>query len=531
MKRPVLLLDLFLLLLLAGNMLTSCSTDEVTTVIHQTAALGIEPAKAPEVSISSNGVDLSTASAAKLRAAKTRAVVTSIGDFQYIKYGWSGDLPTQYQSVMPDDVTNDEKTYVMSYIKEHPDEAGVDFYYINYFVQPVNGSYTTYFLTENNGTAVTGTNEMTSIEINGQSLDGYTKGQGTNALCLNLPLVNPGYYDSYIGQMTYDAYKVYKITYNGTVGYYLAFDYKTKNSNNGEVFNGDGIYDDYVIKLTPADDTTYGNDTSTGTGEGTDTGTDDTNTGTVSANVGEVEVNLSVNAEKSEGDYIATKLSIHVRDTTDVEVYLPAPAEYYCEADDMSIVLSHKDDAEQYNNTADYTTMTYTIDGQDISLKVAYELGGIRITTSGINAEVLKYLRKTYGDGLTFEVWNYYKNSVTIDGTTSDVTRGFLKNQYLENSTVTFTEGTGEYVNAFGGINDYTGTVYEGTDSVTGVRTPYTDEALTQVLDSQYWDRSTENPRYYVLHSTVNGWDCTVKPSDSSYTLQGTDGYNQIYKK
>lgn len=523
MKKQVLLLNVSLLALFGGGILASCSSDDVTTVTQQTAALGIKPAKAPEVSIFSNGVDLTSGTS----AAKTRASVTSVGTFEYHKVS-DGDFPSQYASVKPATVTDDEKAYVKTYIKEHPDEAGVAFYNINYFVQYAGSSYDTYFnIKDQNGAEhqITGSNKMDYIEIDGHHINDYNSSWGPDALCLNLPLVNPAYHDSYsdVDQTKYDAYKVYKITYNGKDGYYLGFDYKTKKSS-GETFDGDGVYNDYVIKLTPADDTTYGNDTSTGTGEGTDTGT-------VSANVGEVEVNLSVNAEKSEGDYIATKLSIHVRDTTDVEVYLPAPAEYYCEADDMSIVLSHKDDAEQYNNTADYTTMTYTIDGQDISLKVAYELGGIRITTSGINAEVLKYLRKTYGDGLTFEVWNYYKNSVTIDGTTSDVTRGFLKNQYLENSTVTFTEGTGEYVNAFGGINDYTGTVYEGTDSVTGVRTPYTDEALTQVLDSQYWDRSTEDPRYYVLHSTVNGWDCTVKPSDSSYTLQGTDGYNQIYKK
>jgi hypothetical protein len=128
-------------------------------------------------------------------------------------------------------------------------------------------------------------------------------------------------------------------------------------------------------------------------------------------------------------------------------------------------------------------------------------------------------------------VWNYYKNSVTIDGTTSDVTRGFLKNQFLENSTVKFTEGTGRYINAFGAIKDYTGTIYDKVDPTTGVRTPYTDEGLTQELDQQYWDRSTTDPRYYVLHTTVNAWDCKVLPTDNSYTLQATDVYNQIYQK
>jgi hypothetical protein len=510
MKKQVLLF--FMLSFLGGSLMTSCSSDD-ETVSHQTEALGIKPAKAPEFSISSNGYDLASS-----RAGLTRAVVTSVGTFSYYKVQ-DNNIPDTYKSAIPAAVTDNEKTYVKEYIKEHPDEASVAFYNINYFVQYAGSSYDTYTATDQNNATqyITGSNHMDQIEINGQKLNDYNSSYGPDALCLNLPLTNPAYHDSYgdVDQTKYDAYKIYKITYNDKVGYYLGFDYKTKK-NDGEEVDGDGVYNDYVIKLTPADDTTYGNGTTPGT---------------ASTNGGEVEVNLSVNAEKSEGDYIATKLSIHVRDTTDVEVYIPAPAEYYCAADDMSIVLSHQDDAEKYNDTANKTTMTYTVDGQDITLSVAYELAGIRVTTSGINATVLKYLHKTYSDGLTFEVWNYYKNSVTIDGTTSDVTRGFLKNQFLENSTVKFTEGTGRYINAFGAIKDYTGTIYDKVDPTTGVRTPYTDEGLTQELDQQYWDRSTTDPRYYVLHTTVNAWDCKVLPTDNSYTLQATDVYNQIYQK
>lgn len=516
MKKQILFLNLILTMLL-GLMITSCSSDENTIPNQQLDPLVLKPAKAPEFSIYSGGRDLTST-----RGGLTRAVVSTVGTFKYTKYNWSGNLPSQYQNAMPADVTDNEKSYVKNYIKTHPDEAGVKFYNINYFVQHAGGSYITYsdptLKDQNNAQHyVTGTNQMDYIEINGNHLNDYNSSYGPDALCENLPLINPAYHDSYgdIDNTKYDAYKIYKITYNGKEGYYLGFDYKTKKSS-GEYFDGDGVYNDYVIKLTPADDTTYGNGTTTGT---------------ASTNGGEVEVNLSINAEKSIGDYIATKLSIHVRDTTDVEVYIPAPAEYYCQADDMNIVLSHKQNAEQYNNTANNTSMTYNIAGQNITLKVAYELGGIRVTTSGINATVLKYLRQNYGDGLTFEIWNYYKSSVTMNGTTSDVTRGMLKNQFLEKSTVKFTQGTGRYINAFGAINDYKGAVYGKADQATGVWTPYTDEECTQELDAQYWDRSTTEPKYYVLHTTPNAWDCKVLPSDASYTLKEKKVYNQIYEK
>lgn len=61
---------------------------------------------------------------------------------------------------------------------------------------------------------------------------------------------------------------------------------------------------------------------------------------------------------------------------------------------------------------------------------------------------MLQYLRDTYADGLTFEVWNYYKASV--DGTT------FTRDQLmpmLDQSTVSFTNDPMRYVNAFAKLN------------------------------------------------------------------------------
>ena len=87
--------------------------------------------------------------------------------------------------------------------------------------------------------------------------------------------------------------------------------------------------------------------------------------------------------------------------------------------------------------------MTYTINGHDITLKVAFEMGGIRITSEGVNAEVLRYLRSTYYDGITFEVWNYYKQNTT---------RTALQ-ALLDQSTINFISDPGKYINAFGKVN------------------------------------------------------------------------------
>ncbi len=164
----------------------------------------------------------------------------------------------------------------------------------------------------------------------------------------------------------------------------------------------------------------------------------------VSSNGGSVEVNLALNAEKATGDWKESHLSIHVRDTTDITLFLPVEAQYYCPKDDMMIVQKH-DEAYQYNETATSTSMT--INGNVVKLTVNYADNGITISTNGINADVLEYLRTTYGDGLTFEIRNYYNDG--LDRTQLQ--------QLLNNSTISFTNAPATYVSAnglSGGVED-----------------------------------------------------------------------------
>lgn len=125
---------------------------------------------------------------------------------------------------------------------------------------------------------------------------------------------------------------------------------------------------------------------------------------------GSVEVNLALNAPHEQGDWIESHLSIHVRDTTDVTLFMPIEAQYYCPQDDMMIVQKH-DIAYQYNETTE--TVTMNVNGNPVTLNITYSAAGITVSTEGINADVLKYCRSMYEDGINFEIRNYYNSSLT----------------------------------------------------------------------------------------------------------------------
>src|SRR3712207_9354961 len=90
-----------------------------------------------------------------------------------------------------------------------------------------------------------------------------------------------------------------------------------------------------------------------------------------------------------------------------------------------------------FNDTA--TTEIYTLSLHDA-------LPIFRVKTQGINETVLKELREKYGDGITFEVWNYFKSEA--------ITREQLQ-PMLNNSTIKFTAVPDRYVNAFGAVYNY----------------------------------------------------------------------------
>lgn len=188
---------------------------------------------------------------------------------------------------------------------------------------------------------------------------------------------------------------------------------------------------------------THKNITNTDSIKGMDTKIDgmenDAKPDTSVVNGGSVEVNLGISDTIKYGQ-IQGHLSIHVRDTTDFTIYMPINPEYYCKQDDMMIVAKHD---TSYSLKSDSTSVTYNIDGNPVTFTVTYTNTGITVKSSGVNSSILKYLRNTYQDGLTFEIRNYY-NVASLDSLTAE----------LSKSTITFVNNPAYYIQAVGKYKD-----------------------------------------------------------------------------
>ncbi len=246
----------------------------------------------------------------------------------------------------------------------------------------------------------------------------------------------------------------------------------------------------------------------------------------------QVEVNLSVNDPRvnteNPYDYVATKLSIHVRDTTDVTVFIPVTEDLYCDADDMAIVGAHSDSASVKYNT-DPHTVSMDLGGNTVTLTVSYSAEGITVKTEGMNADVLAYTEDKYKDGLTFEVWNYYNETAARDNIKA----------LADDSEVTFTSTPGFYINGFNELPKYDGKVYSKENAEDGLLYPYTDEDCKEPLETEYWtrpnDKNGDPSKDYALVVEKNANDCVVAPTNTD--LVSTDKvkirsqFNQIYTK
>lgn len=183
----------------------------------------------------------------------------------------------------------------------------------------------------------------------------------------------------------------------------------------------------------------------------------------------EVEVNFSLQDvhENYDVEDLISKLSIHVRHAGDVKVRIPVPVETLVPADDLDIVLSHPEMLESYGEE---NHASFLIGGNLVELSVdfteAKDCAGngygyyIEVTTKGINKEVIAYCRNEFGDGVNFEVWNYYQwNTVDEKGNmarrqpTSEEIMD-LKYTWLDSTTLEFGYDNGTW-NAYTNLRDY----------------------------------------------------------------------------
>lgn len=159
-----------------------------------------------------------------------------------------------------------------------------------------------------------------------------------------------------------------------------------------------------------------------------------------------VEVNFSINERQYPSN--DTKLSIHVRSVSDVTVFIPTPAEYYCPVDDMHIVQSHSQNVEAYGSN-EHAEMV--INGNKVGLDITFAENGITVKTSGMNESVQNYLQNKYHDGLTFEICNYFNTEKAVaGGSTQAISKDELKSMLDKGTTISFTHTPAVFANAYG---------------------------------------------------------------------------------
>lgn len=280
-----------------------------------------------------------------------------------------------------------------------------------YYVQHVGGAHHMYSYKDWNGAMhdnIDGTASMEHLQIlenNGQwqHVYNFNAGKCDNEATHNSVLMTDGFNDA----KTLNEYSSSTISkwclflYNGE--YYLGFDFDSKKGD-GEI-PGDGIYDDWVMKIVPgAGEVVPGDNDGDDDGDGDDEGGIDD--GGEEEIVPAVEVDIHHQDHK---DWNELKTSIHLRDTVDVRVFIPVDKIYQAVPDDFDI-RSGEDYTYLEEETKELVTVKYTIASKEfeVDVQVNHRADGIEILLAGAEcAEALRYARGIYADGLTFEVHSY----------------------------------------------------------------------------------------------------------------------------
>lgn len=283
--------------------------------------------------------------------------------------------------------------------------------------------------------------------------------------------------------------------------YYVGFDFWANGQNPNEKVKRDWVFNDWIVKilpgentntsiepndpryLGPGDDVADDEDDPTLPDDGNDENDGDDTVIAIEHNQ-EVEVNYAI--LDSHSDYkiadLVTKLSIHVRYATDVDIKIPVPIHYLIESDDLYIFKEHFVEGDGngiyggYTNT-DFenflenknTSVSYNIDGNvvtlyvdfepaDITLGESFKFGYIHVYTRGINQNVIDACWEYNKDGINFEVYNYFQTEKVVwnEGDefasveeANDLNRKDLY-KAMNESLIEFTYEPPYYINAFG---------------------------------------------------------------------------------
>ena len=491
MKRNFKFYALALSLLMGGALMSACSTDE-NDPTPDNGTLVIKPVKAPDHILYSGGKVIGTTLGS--RAANVE------GNLWYKNW----DRPTN--------VTEEEIAKVLEAVKEPRVGAKNDIHidWNNYWVQQVYTGEATY--TDGYGNNIgTGSSHMNKLlaysskkndvvswwdeatqgpvyELkdkgpgedpyehvnnfnNGSNNTVYTDDE-TKEQFVGTTLMTDMYAEGIIDQFGYhnttdskNHYEYIIIEVDGS--YYICFDFyathpEGQEANKNMDVERDWIFNDWIVKISPAYH--VGETPEEPVTPPTDPeqpGDDDPTEPETPKNVvpdNHVEINLSINDEKNQGfDGIVSKLSVHLRAATDVEIFIPVPAEFIIPQDDMNIFKAHNDELV-YGGNPDVTiegsefVTEYSLNGHNITLTIKHGKDGITITTDGMTQDILDECQAQYGDGLNFEIYNYFEFKEESEFAWENYW-SVLK-EYFDKATVRFTNEPDAYVNAFNKTED-----------------------------------------------------------------------------
>lgn len=351
---------------------------------------------------------------AKVYPPKNSQIVYTPPVSRTTRAAWPNSNQWSDKYTVPAEVTLQEANAVYEYFKAHStDRQGeVSIDYSNFFVQHVWRGTDSYEVEDMNHAKhqMTGGNQMDQLcagtKENPDHVYNFNACSGSIMCMENSSTAHFSYNDSWGDRGKVDGdwdhrrdkYIILNVPGYGT---YLGFDYETYK-NSGERHEGDGVYTDWIIKITGLDEAPapQPEPTPTPTPVIPENGSGDNMV------VGNGSVEFDIHQQEHK-DWNEIKTSIHIRDTVNCRVFIPIEEQYQAEPDDFAIRVGDK---------YEYITKTIEIQGSlyNVHFAVGHTPGGIEIVVGTAScAQALKAAREAYDDGLTFEVHTYVKPTLT----------------------------------------------------------------------------------------------------------------------
>ena len=278
----------------------------------------------------------------------------------------SADPNSNMWENVPSNITGEERDKVMDWFSTHQYPESISLDWTDFYVQQLGYNPDPHIAYDGN-TQHYPANQMNELAAgkDGQPdiINNFNANTAFNAIMkmVNSSTENFSYKQSSgSGERWYDKFVI--VCIDGE--YYVGFDFYSHTpweANKNEQVDADGYYNDWIIKITNANPImnpepecdecghpVHGDVCKEcGDNAGCNQKDEPNDPPVVTPDVpgiehnhhNEVEVNL--HADDNNGT-LESHLSIHVRYPGDVEVFIPVPKQYYCEADDMDIVMKHE---------------------------------------------------------------------------------------------------------------------------------------------------------------------------------------------